>query len=98
MAEAAERGESFYYSFAGSTELPVDTEAILPGTTEEVEVQALLCVLDVVETDEIPVQGCVADPASAVGVGDGSYFMVTLLARGRADCDGTTCNAEAMIS
>ena len=94
----AVRPNTYFYSFDGSTELPVDTNAVLPGTTEEVAVEALLCVLDVDKEAAIPVQGCSIDPATAVGVADGTYFMVTLLARGVADCDGTTCNAEAMVS
>ena len=32
------------------------------------------------------------------GIGDGTYFMVTLLARGQADCSGEDCSAEALIS
>lgn len=95
---ASVRPNTYFYSFNSSTALPVDTDAILPGTTEEVTVEALLCVLDVDEEAAIPVQGCVTDPASAVGVGDGTYFMVTLLARGGADCNGGACNAEALVS
>ncbi len=33
-----------------------------------------------------------------VGLADGTYWMVTLLARGGADCDGTDCTAEALVS
>jgi hypothetical protein len=44
------------------------------------------------------VQGCSIDPATAVGVADGTYFMVTLLARGGADCTDGACNAEALVS
>jgi len=94
---AAVRPNTYYYSFNNSTVLPVDTNTILPGTTEQVAVEALLCVLDVDADAAIPVQGCVTDPSTAVGIGDGTYFMVTLLARGAADCDSGNCNAEAMI-
>ena len=94
----AVRPNTYYYSFNGSTELPVDTDAVLPGTTEQVTVEALLCVLDVDATATIPVQGCSIDPGTAVGIADGTYFMVTLLARGEADCANGTCGAEAMIS
>ena len=99
-SNAGVRSNTYYYSVNGSTELPVDTASILPGSTEEVTVEALLCVLDVVEDEgtAVPVQGCSTDPGTAVGIADGTYFMVTLLARGRADCDGGTCNAEALIS
>lgn len=96
-AVPAVRPNTYYYSFNNSTVLPVDTNAILPGTTEQVAVEALLCVLDVDADAAVPVQGCVTDPSTAVGIGDGTYFMVTLLARGAADCDSGNCNAEAMI-
>jgi len=94
----AVRPNTYFYSFGGHTELPVDTDSILPGTNEEVAVEALLCVLDVDVDAAIPVQGCSIDLSTAVGVADGTYFMVTLLARGNADCAGGDCNAEAMIS
>jgi hypothetical protein len=103
------RDETFYYSNdpGATTEteatwaLPFDTGAILPGTNEIVDVFALLCVLEVHETDETPVKGCVTDltdvdPDDDI-VSDGTYFMVTLLARGEADCVGTECNAEALV-
>lgn len=91
---AGQRAETYFYSFNGSTAVPVDTNAILPGSTEDVTVEALLCVLNLDEDAGIPVQGCSADP----DVADGEYFMITLLARGGADCDGGTCNAEALVS
>ena len=93
----AVRSNTYFYSFNDSTELPVDTDAILPGANEEVSVEALLCVLDFVEGDEVPVKGCSTDPDTAVGVADGTYFLVTLLARGGAECAGG-CTAEALIS
>ena len=93
----AVRPNTYFYSFNGSTELPVNTNDVLPGTSEEVTVEALLCVLDVDKEAAIPVQGCSLDPATAVGVADGTYFLVTLLARGGADCDGAICNAEALV-
>ncbi|MBT8039438.1 MAG: hypothetical protein KJN78_04310 [Gammaproteobacteria bacterium] len=94
----AQRANSFYYTHDGSTVLPIDTDGLVDGTTEQVAVEALLCVLDLVPDADVPVQGCVTDPATAVGIGDGTYFMVTLLARGEADCAGGACNAEAMVS
>jgi hypothetical protein len=93
-----ERSNTYFYSFNSSTEVPVDTDTVLPGTGEEVTIQALLCVLDFVEDAEVPVQGCSTDPTTAVGVADGTYFMITLLARGGADCNGGNCSAEALIS
>jgi hypothetical protein len=97
--EAASETESTLY-------FPVDTAGLaLPGTTEDVEVFALLCVLEVDEAappTEAPVKGCVTDltdpdPDDSI-VRDGTYFMVTFMARGQADCNGGTCNAEALIS
>jgi hypothetical protein len=93
--EAASETESTLY-------FPVDTAGLaLPGTTEDVEVFALLCVLEVDEAappTEAPVKGCVTDltdpdPDDSI-VRDGTYFMVTFMARGQADCNGGTCNAE----
>lgn len=76
----------------------VDTGAILPGDTESVDVYALLCVLDVVADDPIPVKGCVGPGDEPLGIGDGTYYTVTLMARGQADCGDDGCNAEALIS
>ena len=89
-----QRSETYYYSFNGSTELPLDINDIIPGSTEAASVEALLCVLELDEDEAVPVQGCNTDSTIA----DGSYFMITLLARGQAACDGGVCNAEALIS
>ena len=104
------RANMFYYvedlsAADESWNLPVDaTGTILPDATETVDVFALLCALEVHEGDETPVKGCITDltdenPDDDI-VTDGSYFMVTLLARGGADCDGAGdgCRAEALIS
>jgi hypothetical protein len=40
------------------------------------------------------VQGCSTDP----DIANGDHFMITLLARGLADCNGGVCSAEALIS
>ena len=94
----AQRAETYFYSFGGSTEVftdtSSDTNAILPGDNEDVTVEALLCVLEMDETAGIPVQGCSTDP----DVADGEFFMITLLARGQSDCDGGVCNGEALVS
>ena len=86
-----------------SWQLPVDPAgSISPASTELVDVFALLCILEVHEGDEVPVKGCVTDITNDIPddgiVTDGTYFMVTLLAHGRADCIGEECNAEALIS
>jgi len=97
-----QRAASYYYSVGGSTELPVNTDDIIPGTTEIVSVEALLCILEIKDDEDadIPVEGCALlnTPAVAGGDAGGNYFMVTVLARGQADCVGTNCNAEALIS
>ena len=97
-SNAAQRANSYYYTFDSSTALPVDTNAIINGDTEQVSVEALLCVLDLVPEDEVPVKGCSTDPATATGIADGTYFLVTLLARGEADCSGGNCTAQALVS
>lgn len=96
----ARRDTMYFYSFAGSTELPVTTDNVIPGTTEDVSVEALLCMLDVDFDADPPVQGCsqnIADP-SAAGYVDGTHYMITLLARGGADCvGGANCKAESLV-
>jgi hypothetical protein len=50
-----------------------------------------------VDRDADPiVQGCTTDPA----LQDNRYYLVTLLARGQADCDtnGANCSAEALVA
>jgi len=97
--DPALRTQLYYYSHNNSLTVPVATDTFIPGTTESVEVQALMCLLDVDFDANPPVQGCstnIADP-SAAGFVDGSHFMITLLSRGRADCIGTACNAEALV-
>ncbi|MGD2128599.1 MAG: hypothetical protein PVJ33_12120 [Lysobacterales bacterium] len=88
------RANSYYYSYNGSTEVNLGTDGVLPGTTEEVTVQALLCKLVVSSFTNPPVQGCSRDPDFSSEY----HYMVTLLARGRADCDGTSCRAEALVA
>jgi len=97
--DPALRTQLYFYSHNGSMAVPLNTNDVIPGTSESVEVQALLCLLDVDFDADPPVQGCstnIADP-SAAGFVNGSHFVITLLARGRADCIGTACNAEALV-
>jgi parallel beta-helix repeat protein len=98
----AQRAASYFYSVDGSNELPINTSDIIPDSTEIVSVEALLCVLEIKEDKDadIPVEGCAIlnTPAVAGGDAGGNYFMITILARGQADCVGTTCNAEALVS
>ncbi len=93
-SDSTRRAGSYFYSFGGSTELPVDTDVVLPGATDQVTVQALLCVLDIDFDATPPFQGCTTDSS----VADGSYFMLTLLARGGADCVSGVCGAESLIA
>jgi len=107
------------YFYTSNPDDPTDTEAwlvplrnegMVPGATENtenVDVYALLCVLDIVEDDPIPVNGCVGfgDAPLDTDVEPGSYFMLTLAARGGADCqptapdaDSADCAAEALVT
>lgn len=88
------RAETYFYNFEGSSELNLGTNDLLPGTNEEVTLHALLCKLVIDEYATPPVQGCSRDPDLA----DEYHYMVTLLARGRADCSEGTCTAEALVS
>ncbi len=89
------RGDLFFYSYNGSTRLPVDTDGIVPGDSETVDVEALLCVLEMDFESGTPVQGCSTEPESEDG--RNLYYMVTLLASAGADCAGGTCNAQARV-
>ena len=88
------RANSYFYWLNESTELGLETNSIIPGTSEEVTVQALLCKLVVSDFTTPPVQGCSLDFSLA----DEFHYMVTLLARGQADCNEGTCRAEALVS
>lgn len=95
------RDGSYFYSFADDAtdndiDLPVDPDALSTSGTETVTTHALLCMLEIDRNLTPPVRGCTTDPAKQ----DHRYFLITLLARGRADCesDGTNCGAEAMIA
>lgn len=63
---------------------------------ETVEIHALLCMLDIDLTKDPVVQGCTTDAT----LQDSKYFIITLLARGEADCqvNGTNCGAETLIA
>lgn len=99
----ARRDLMYFYSHQNSMNLPVATNTFMPGETENVTVQALLCVLDIDYESATPVQGegcstnVVPFPAGD-GEVDGTHAMVTLLARGEADCvGGANCKAEALV-
>ena len=103
------RAGSYFYSFNNGEEqvandedsgqqalsIALGTDAMLPGTTERVTVWALLCKLVVSSFTTPPVQGCSTDIAMA----DEYHYMLTLVARGQADCDENgDCQAEALVA
>jgi hypothetical protein len=88
------RNNMYYYSVGGSTELPIDVSGVLADATQDVSMHALLCMLDIDRDADPIIQGCTMDPAKQ----DTRYYMVTLLARGEADCDGGTCTARALVA
>jgi hypothetical protein len=91
------RRENMYFFFDNdSTELPIDTTGLFPaGSTEEVTVEALLCVIPEGFSDSVTtIDPCSLDP----DVAEGSQWMITFLARGEADCSNGICNAQAMIA
>ncbi len=92
------RDDNFFYFWEGSTELPIDATGHLGVGNAQVRVEALLCLidldLDVLPPLTSPIRGCLTNPALV----DSSKFVVTLLARGEADCSGSGCLAEARVS
>jgi hypothetical protein len=97
------RSGSYFYSFDGSDLLPLDPDNLPLDSSkfdvsqnEQVSLHALMCMLEIDVTQDPVVQGCTRDATRQ----DSRYFMVTLLARGRADCDdsGNNCGAEALVS
>ncbi len=85
----------------GNPTLPIDVDSVIPDSTQRVDVYALLCMLHIernpaaqVSPPNSPVQGCTME----ADLQDPVYFMITLMARGEADCDGGTCSARALIT
>ena len=89
------RDNTYFYEVDGLTVLPF-TPAVGAGANENVTTHALLCMLDIDRSADPVVQGCVSPGGGA----NNDYFVVTLLARGLADCDddGENCTAEALVS
>lgn len=88
----------YFYNHNGSTHLPIDSSIL--GGSVDVEVEALLCFIFVEDLDLVAsltseIMGCQLLEGLLV---DTSKFMITLLARGKADCSGGTCQAESLIS
>jgi hypothetical protein len=90
------RHNSYFYSFGTTdpTELPIDVGGLMASSTQDVSLHALLCMLDIDRDADPIVQGCTLDAAKQ----DTRYFLVTLLARGQADCNAGTCTATALVS
>lgn len=94
----ARRPYVYFYNHNGSTELPIDASIL--GAGVDVDVEALLCFifledLDILQGLTSEILGCQLLDGLLV---DNSKFMVTLLSRGRADCNNGSCGAEALIS
>jgi len=92
------RDTSYFYSLDGENpaDLPVQAGNILPDSTETVTVQALLCLLDLDRTPGVvPVKGCLLKGNPNV---NDIYFVITLLARGQAECDGGNCAGETLVA
>ena len=89
------RDNSYFYNVGGS-DLLLANPVAGSGVNENVTLHALLCMLEVDRDADPVVQGCTTN----TGLHDSRYFMVTLLARGQADCDdnGLNCTAEALIA
>jgi hypothetical protein len=85
-------------------QLPIndDLKAIIANSSQDVSVYALLCVLDVDREQDTPIRGCISDLAAENF--DERFFLVTLMARGQADCetngdgDPVNCKAQALIT
>jgi hypothetical protein len=93
------RDSSYFYSKNGvdSSPLPILANNVLPDDANEmVNVTALLCLLDV-ETGlgGTPVKGCLTKTDPNV---NSTFFIITLLARGQAECLDGVCAAEALVA
>jgi len=94
------RDASYFYSFGGSDELPLDPDGLSASTSETVAQHALLCMLEIDRERPLltPPQPIVVGCTRDVSKQDDRYFLLTLLARGEADCIGTNCGAEALVA
>lgn len=97
------RSELYYWSHGEDLPLvlPLGAGAMLQSGNEDVDVQALLCLLEIdYDVDPPLVVGCstnTTDPSVGDYV-DGTRYMVTLISRGQADCENSAnCSANAVI-
>jgi len=100
------RDDSYYYSFddphpdvdpdAAPEDVRILADEVLPAPTETVTVNALLCLLNIERSAVPPVKGCLARDHKDMNP---TFFVVTLLARGQAECDADgDCAAEALVA
>jgi hypothetical protein len=91
---------SYFYSFADVTDqdfdLPLNPDLLSASDNETVNMHALLCMLELDRTDPVKiVQGCTTN----VGLQDNRFYMISLMARGEADCNSSVnCGAEALVT
>jgi hypothetical protein len=90
------RNNMYFYSdgSGNAANLPIDLNSLLTDPTRQVSAQALLCMLDIDRDADPIIQGCTTEASAQ----DDRYFMVTLLARGEADCDSGICTAKALVA
>lgn len=97
------RDDIYFYNFDDPLTdddklLPLVNAAGFSEDNDRVEVYALLCMLEVNPLTSPTVQGCTTDTS----IHDVRYYLLTIAARGHADCtdvtDPDTCTAEALIS
>jgi hypothetical protein len=98
------RDNSYFYSFddpdaaadAALIDVRILADEVLPESTETVTVNALLCLLDVESgLGGTPVKGCLTKTDPNV---NSTFFIITLMARGQAECLLGECAAEALVA
>jgi Tfp pilus assembly protein PilX len=57
-SDGTRRGNSYYYSVNGNTALPIDTGSVLQSATEQVTVEAVMCVMRLDFEADPPFQEC----------------------------------------
>lgn len=81
-------------------ELPIDDTGLLADNTQRVATYALLCMMDVNTNNALlsPPQPIVEGCTTQASEQDQRYFLVTILARGEADCSNGNCTAQSLIA
>ncbi len=107
-SNTAFRNGSYFYSFADPgkvgdlKKLPLKPKLLglnvgdPVSPNEQVDLYAVLCMLEIDRKLDPVVQGCSTNTSKQ----DKRFFIITLAARGLADCenDGGNCKAEALVS